>query len=63
MIAELLVFIMVGCAIFVVASPVIFFIVSFLKKGLNGAFENYMDYKTTQAILNNADESNWKRGP
>jgi hypothetical protein len=35
--------------------PVIFFIVQWSRKGFNGAFQDYMEYKYTEAVLNNAN--------
>jgi hypothetical protein len=52
---DVIIFVFVGLAIFAVALPAIFFIWSFAKKGPEGAFKDYMEYKYTQAILNNAN--------
>jgi hypothetical protein len=55
MFVELILVIFVGCALFAVFFPILFFVVQFLKHGLDRAFDDYMEYKYTQAVLNNAN--------
>jgi hypothetical protein len=60
MFVELILVVFVGSALLAIFLPIVYFLWLILTQDSDKAFEEYMEYKYTQAILNNADESNWK---